>query len=198
MLKNLRPSIWIFMLTILLSGVVNTEVVATSWVELEPEELNEKAEVIVSGTYDFSSESELNEFVFWGVTFNVKQVYRGEATEQIIAGIDMFDKGWVEEFQNEGGEFLLFLEEIEDADFLTPVGGPSGMIQIKEGKVVYPTGTKNDFYEEILLGESKAPSVEEAEAIDEKEDSTIPLLVGIVVLIGGVGGILLYRRLRKP
>lgn len=185
------------MMTILLLGIVNTKVTATSWIELEPEEVNEKAEVIVTGTYDFSGESELSEFVFWGVTFNVKQVYRGDVAEQIIAGIDMFDEGWVEEFQNEGGEFLLFLEKIEDAHFLTPVGGPNGMIQIKEGKVVYPTGSKNDFYEKILLAESKAPSLEENQTIEKKEDSAMPLFVGIVVLMAVVGGILLYRRSRK-
>ena len=182
---------------ILFLVIVDTEVAATSWVEMEPEEVNEKAEVIVIGTYDFSGETLESDFVFTGITFNVEKVYRGEVSKKIIAGIDQFDEGWVEEFQNEDGEFLLFLEETEDANFLTPVGGPNGMIQVKEGKVVYPTGTKNDYFETILQGESKAPNIEEAQTIEEKGELTSLLLGGVVILIAGVGGILLYRHSQK-
>ena len=62
---------------------------------------------------------------------------KGEAPKQIIAGIDRFDVGWAEELQSEGGEFLLFLEKSDSAKFLTPVGGPNGMVQVLSGIVKY-------------------------------------------------------------
>ena len=197
MVKNPKLPIRIFLVIIIFLVVVDTEVTATSWVEMEPEDVNQKAAVIVMGTYDFSGEALQSDFVFTGVTFNVKKVYRGEANKKIIAGIDQFDEGWVEDFQNEGGEFLLFLEETEDANFLTPVGGPNGMVQVKEGKVVYPTGIKNDYYAQILQGESKAPDIEESQTIEKKEDLTSLFYVAAVTLFAGIGGIFFYRRSRK-
>ena len=71
------------------------------------------------------------------------------------------------------------------------------MIQVKEGKVVYPTGIKSDYYTQILQGEFKEPSIEETQTIEKKGDLTGLLLVGAVILISGVGGLLLYHRSRK-
>lgn len=117
-----------FIITMLLSMMMVTTVTATSWGGLEPEEVNDKAEVIVLGTYDFSSKPISSQFIFQGVVFNVKSVYRGDVSEQLIAGIDVYDASWAEEFQSEDGEFLLFLEKSDQANFLTPVAGPNGMI----------------------------------------------------------------------
>lgn len=197
MLKNLKLPVYVFIMTTLLSIALNTKVEATSWVELEPEEVNEKAEVIVVGTYDFSNEEIPSDFIFSGFTFNVKSVYRGEVNEKIIAGIDQNGIGSVEEFQNEDGQFLLFLEEGKDGNSLIPVGGPNGMIRIKNGEVFDQTGIKKVFYEEILRGESKEPHMENSKPIEKNVDSSIPLVIGAVVLISGGAGFLIYRRLRK-
>ena len=66
------------------------------------------------------------------------------------AGIDYNDVGWIEEFQIEDGEFLLLLEKSKDADFLIPVGGPNGMIQVYNGKVEEPNDERRTFFEEIF------------------------------------------------
>ena len=106
--------------------IISNTVSATSWVEVKPQEVVDSAEVIVTGKYDFTSKPKPSEFVFQGLDFNIKNVYKGDVSEQIItAGIDYNDVAWAEEFQNEDGEFLLLLEKSKDADFLIPVGGLS-------------------------------------------------------------------------
>lgn len=197
MLKNPRLLLGIFFITIL-SMMMVPNVIATSWVEIEPEEVNKKATVIVTGTYDFSSKSIPSDFIFAGVVFNVKSVYRGEVSEQIIAGIDMFDVGWAEEFQSEGGEFLLLLEESVDADFLIPVSGPNGMIEIKNGDVVNQNKKSSAFYESILNKQPKKPSQNSHQLESEKKTkSYIPLYVSAVALIIIVGAMLVYRSTRR-
>lgn len=197
MSKNLKRLMYIFMMVLFFSMALNTNVFATSWVEMEPEEVDDKAEVVVLGTYKFSGEIIPSDAIFSDVIFDVTSVYRGEADEQIIAGIDIYDVRWVDEFQNEGGEFLLFLEKGEQNDFLTPVGGPNGMIQIKGGEVFNQTGIKSSFYERILQGESKESSRGNNELLEKEEAPSYLLVSSIGVLIGGIGGFLIYRRLRK-
>jgi hypothetical protein len=88
------------LLTVFLSLFTFTQVLATSWVELSVEEVTERADVIVYGTYDFSDElTNGTEMVFHGTKFIVKDVYKGESASQITVGIDPFDIGWVDEFQ---------------------------------------------------------------------------------------------------
>lgn len=169
---------------------------ATSWVVLEPEEVLERAEVIILGTYDFTSEPQPSQIVFQGFDFNVKSVYRGDIHDQTItAGLDIFDLGWADEFQSEDGEFLLFLENSEYHDFLIPVGGPNGMIQLKNGKVEEFEIERNLFYEDFL-------ETETARAVDEQSDPEnnnvlIFLSVSATALVGVAVIFLLYRYKRK-
>jgi hypothetical protein len=129
---------------------------ATSWAILEPEEVLSKAEVVVLGKYNFSSSPVIGGHpIFNGYDFVVTKVYKGQdIPSTITAGIDGFDNGWVDEFQQQDGEMLLFLEK-RDASFLTPVGGPNGMIQINNGKVVHPEEKIRNFYEDFLKEEPK-------------------------------------------
>ncbi|MGP4080762.1 hypothetical protein ACTWQL_12645 [Pseudalkalibacillus sp. R45] len=146
---------FIMMLFVLLSSVPTY---ATSWVELSPEQVEKDADIIVLGTYDFSGLPIKGKMIFGGYDFNVQKVFKGDAEEIITAGIDAFDKGWVEEFQQEGGGFLLFLEKNEGFRFPTPVGGPNGMIQVKNGNVVNEKVYKKNFYEQLMMTGSTAPS----------------------------------------
>ena len=105
---------------------------------------------------DFTSKPKPSKFVFRGLDFNIKNVYKGDVSEQIItAGIDYNDVGWIEEFQIEDGEFLLLLEKSKDADFLIPVGGPNGMIQIFNGKVEESNDERRTFFEDFLKSQPK-------------------------------------------
>lgn len=138
---------------LLLAGLlsIGSQTAATSWVMLEPEEVVNRAEVVVQGTYDFTSEKvPIDHSVFTGINFTVKKEYKGEGIgSEIVAGLDGFDFGWVEEFQLEGGEFILFLEKRESS-FLTPVGGPNGMVQMKNGSIIEHLQSSKLYYEEYL------------------------------------------------
>ena len=133
---------------------------ATSWEVLTPEKVSERAEVIIIGSYNFSSHLKNGKDIYDGIEFHVKGVYKGETPEILLIGIDPNDIGWVEEVQNEGSEFLLFLEKGNDR-FLTPVGGPNGMIQILKGRVHHMTIEHERFYETYLNKQSKAPLASE-------------------------------------
>lgn len=189
----------LFTATIFLSMMVVTNVSATSWVEMEPEEVRERAEVVVSGTYDFSSKAVPSDFIFSGFTFNIENVYRGEVPGKITVGIDRFDVGWADEFQNEGGKFLLFLEKSDSATFLIPVGGPNGMIQFFDGKVQNGNAENQIFYEDILKSTSKKPSGEsDIGIIDNQNFSSVMLIwIGGVAIIILLGVTLLYGYRKK-
>ena|SRR5690625_611848 len=178
-----------FYITLLM---ISNTVLATSWVRIEPEEVLDRAEVIIIGKYDFTSEPKPGESVFQGLDFNVKNVYKGEIHAQTItAGLDYNDAGWAEDFQNEGGEFLLFLENSEYADFLVPVGGTNGMVEIQNGKVEAFDNEGKLFYEDFLRSQTARTIEENA---DSKTDmSSLILAVSAIVLVGTATIYLLYR-----
>jgi hypothetical protein len=171
-------------------SIVSTQVEATSWVALEPQEVVSKAEVVVLGKYDFSSTPIPGEqSMFEGQKFEVTKVYHGEnIPSTITVGINGFDNGWVDEFQQQGGEMLLFLEK-GDPNFLTPVGGPNGMIQINNGQVVHPDEKIRNFYEDYLKEEPKetvkeeiAPKVSNNQ-IQTEEKQAFPFQTVLIVIV---------------
>lgn len=182
---------FIFVIFFLLLIVNSKTVFATSWVELDPQEVLDRAEVIVIGKYDFTSKPKTSDFVFQGLEFNVTSVYKGTVYEKVTAGIDYNDVGWAEDFQENGGEFLLLLEKTEDANFLIPIAGPNGMIQLTNGKVVEFNEDKKTFYENFIntphseeIREDKVESQME-ENVDSNENSYISLVVlaGIALVV---------------
>lgn len=184
----LKKRIGLLMVTVFLSLFTFTQVLATSWVELSAEEVAERADVIVYGTYDFSDElTNATEMVFHGTEFKVKDVYKGESASQITVGIDPYDIGWVEEFQSDGGEFLLFLEEGEG--FLLPVGGPNGMIQVQDGQVIESDEEKRVFYQDVLESSSQEPNVLASSTEESNlKNPTINMLlyIGIIFIVGTI------------
>lgn len=190
----------LFVMTVFISMMIDcASVSATSWIEMEPQEVSDRAEVVISGTYDFSSKSIASEFIFQGYTFAVENVYKGEATKQIIAGIDMYDVGWAEGFQNEGGEFLLFLEKSDSATFLTPVGGPNGMVQVLHGIINNEIEEISTYYADFLKTSHKNPSSGNNVTLIDKQNSGIfnPLFISVITLFAIAVLILLYRFARK-
>ncbi|MCM3691745.1 hypothetical protein [Neobacillus niacini] len=185
-------------------SIGSIQVAATSWVVLEPQEVVSRAEVVVIGKYDFSSNTVPGggQSIFDGVKFEVTKVYKGEnIPSTITAGIDNFDNGWVDEFQQKGGEMLLFLEK-KDSKFLTPVGGPNGMIQINNGQVIDHEEKIRIFYDNYLKKEPKEPLSEEINLegsnnhIPKEEKQAFPiqiLLLGIGVLFLILFGVIRYR-----
>ncbi len=184
----MKKRVGLLMVIAFLSLFTYTQVLATSWVELSAEEVAERADVIVYGTYDFSKElTDGIEMVFHGTEFKVKDVYKGESVNQITVGIDQFDIGWVDEFQNDGGEFLLFLEEGES--FLLPVGGSNGMIQVQDGQVNENNEEKRWFYQDVLESSSQKPSVLASSTEESNlKTTTINMLlyIGIIFIVGTI------------
>ena len=180
--------------------IISNTVAATSWVELKPQEVVERSEVIITGKYDFTSKPKPSGFVFQGLGFNIKNVYKGDVSEQIItAGIDYNDVGWAEEFQNEEGEFLLLLEKSKDADFLIPVGGPNGMIQVYNGKVEESNDERRAFFEDFLKSQPQKTIEKKVENNNDSQNNNPYLLlyVSASILVGMAVLILLYRYKRK-
>jgi hypothetical protein len=183
-------------------SIGSIQVAATSWVVLEPQEVVSRAEVVVQGKYDFSSKHVPGggQSIFEGINFEVTKVYKGEnISTTITVGIDNFDNGWVDEFQQQGGEMLLFLEK-RDASFLTPVGGPNGMIQITNGQVIHPEEKIRTFYDDYLKEEPKEPVTEEINyevtnnQIQVEKKQAFPFQTLLIVF--GVLAIILYGVIR--
>ncbi|WLR47385.1 hypothetical protein LC065_18005 [Halobacillus litoralis] len=164
------------------------QVNATSYEKIDPEEVVDRAEVIVIGSYDFNRRSEVSEFVFDGHPFKVDAVLRGDVGEEITAGIDRFDVSWAKDFQDEGGRFMLLLENIPEADFLTPVVAANGMVQL-QGEVVKEDGKDKDFYTELL--KENPPQTKQSPKSEESASFTSVLfLVGVF----NIGGVFFLRR----
>lgn len=183
----------------LLMNLLNTSVSATSWIAMDPQEVSDEAEMVISGTYEFSSKPMGSDFVFQGYTFIVENVYKGEASKQIIAGIDQYDVGWAEKFQNEGGEFLLFLEKSDSAKFLTPVGGPNGMVKVLSGIVKNENEEISAYYDDFLKTSHKDASSEINASFIDKQNSSkyTPFYLGVIALAAIALIILLYRIIKK-
>lgn len=151
-----KPYKKLLLLIITIAGMflINiTTVNATSWMKLTPEEVNRRAEVIVLGRYDFSSfeNTEMYNSIYYPVKFKASKYYKGSGTEQISTGIDMMDLGSYKKQQNDGAEFLLFLERAkENNSVLIPIAGPNGIIEVLNGKVVYRDASDAAFYSELL------------------------------------------------
>lgn len=180
--------------------IISITVSATSWGELKSQEVVDRAEVIITGKYDFTSKPKPSGFVFQGLDFNIKNVYKGDISEQIItAGIDYYDVGWAEEFQNEEGEFLLLLERSKDADFLIPVGGPNGMIQVYKGKVEDTNDERKTFFEDFLKlqPEKNFKTKFETDNDSQNNKSNLLLYVSASVLVGMAVIFQIYRYKRK-
>jgi hypothetical protein len=172
---------------------MNSEVSATTWVKLNPKEVIERADVIVAGTYDISADAE-HDNVYAGYPFKTSKVYKGEVVNPIVVGMDQYDMGLVEEFQKNGGEYLLFLEDGE-ADFLVPVGGPNGMIKLKNGEILAREGVHSELYEEVLNTKTEKPvdlADENNDAGDDGSGHWWLYLAGVAAI-----GVLFFGRLKK-
>jgi len=166
---------------------------ATSWVRLEPAEVVKRAKVVVVGKYDFSGkpvkgESPINN----GYNFIVEKAFKGNEVAAILkVGIDMFDISWAKEFQQQGGTFLLFLEEGNDNKYLVPVGGPNGMIQLVDGKVHEEDAGRRDFLENYIKEQEASGKTVPIKPVKPSEQKGIigfgPYLLPLTFIILAVG-----------
>lgn len=178
-------------LVLILFSLITQGVSATSWAEMDPDEVMERAEVVVIGQYDFSKpQKQKVQQIFLPYQFKAANTLYGSPPSPLIVGIDMYDVGWAEEFQNEGGEFLLFLERDGNSNFLLPVGGPNGMVQLVDGKV--SDQGERALYEKI----SKKTNVNiETKSLeqDSNSNSYTFLYMAAALMVVLVGAYVLYR-----
>ncbi|URM32432.1 hypothetical protein LLY41_19105 [Cytobacillus firmus] len=179
----------VFLILMLLMLPGGSQILATKWVELNPEEVESRSQIIVLGTYNFKSKPKSSKSNFYGRQFHVEKVFKGEAAENITAGIDIFDDGWAEEFQQEGGKFLLFLEKSKEARFLVPVAGPNGMVQVQDGRIV---SGHEDYYGKIINEEATTPS-----PVKENENEGYLLEILLFSLTGLITLLLIIRFLSR-
>lgn|GEM_PF-2184176 len=176
-----------------------TGVRATSWASVPPEEVVERADVIVTGRYDFTSEMSISQApIFVGYAFDVERVYRGDVPRRITVGIDFNDVPGSREFQNQGGSFLLLLEYGEGYEYPVPVAGPNGMVPLSDGTVdaAYSTGERNAFFAEFLKKRTPV-AVYEGSAFGTASAFHSRVLIGAGAGAVGVPAIAAYFFARK-
>ncbi|MGM7700601.1 hypothetical protein ACSVDE_02685 [Pseudalkalibacillus sp. Hm43] len=149
--------------------------------QLSPEEIFEKADVIVLGKLQLDKEPVSN-FVFRGYPFEVEKVIKGEDIPKVItAGIEMYDVPSMENFQKNEGRFLLFLEENELTGFLTSVGGSQGMVSVKHSVILSPEYIQfNGLLHKDLV-----------------QNRVFPAIFWLILLGGAVVGVIVMRKRKK-
>ncbi|WP_164671011.1 hypothetical protein [Virgibacillus doumboii] len=152
----------LFLVTALLLVGSFNHVFATISEDLEPQEVVDRANVIVLGKYNFSGKKIYNERTapYCGIEFNIDKIYKGNIsdTEHITAGLDCNNGTLVEKFQQDGGKVLLFMDNSGKPQFLTPVGGSNGLVKIKNGEVKDEDEERRKFFKEFLEENNNDPS----------------------------------------
>ncbi|WP_430787384.1 hypothetical protein VBD025_16310 [Virgibacillus flavescens] len=148
----MKKYLFSLLVTVLLVSLSWNHIRATIWVDMEPQEVVDQADVIVVGKYDFSAEriSSESTMPFCGIPFDVEKIYRGDVSDRITAGVDCYDTALIDEFQQDGGKLLLFLEKGGKTRYDTPVGGPNGIVQLKNGEVLDENEERREFFKEFL------------------------------------------------
>ena len=152
---------------------------ATSWIKLEPAEVDKRAAIVAYGSYDFSENVKKFENYhgyFAPILFQAEKYYRGSGESVLLTEIDPFDIGWIQEAQQDGTSFLLFLEpDKEDETLLIPIAGPNGIIEIADGKPQTGDADEDAYYRSFL---EKTDPVAARPVFDTRD----PLLIFVILL----------------
>lgn len=162
---------------------------ATDWIKLPANEVISSAELIVQGRYDFiDSKQKQAKGMFTPFEFKVDRYYRGSGSTIINAGINLFDTGWVKEFQDKGGTFILFLKrDTENEGFLIPVGGPNGMVQVLNGTIQNQSTADLAIYNEFIRNQATVTPEQSEDNRNQFITFTWTWFIGgFVVLFGGI------------
>lgn len=153
---------------------------ATSWIKLEPAEVDQRAEIVAYGTYDFSKDIRKSidyHGYFSPISFQAEKYYRGSGESLILTEIDPFDIENIKTAQQDGTSFLLFLEpDKEDETLLIPIAGPNGIIEIADGKPRTGDAGEDAYYRSFL---------ETTDSVAAKSvfDTGDPLLIFVILLL---------------
>lgn len=153
---------------------------ATSWIKLEPAEVNKRAAIVAYGNYVFSENAERFENYhgyFTPTLFQAEKYYRGSGESVILTEIDPFDIENIKEAQRNGNSFLLFLEpDKEDETLLIPIAGPNGIIEIADGEPQTGDADEEAYYRSYL---EKTDPVAARPVFDTRD----PLFIFVILLL---------------
>src|SRR5690606_8458196 len=99
------------------------------------------------------------------------------------AAVDQFDGDWTSEHQKKGGQFILFLERVDDEHYV-PVGGPNGMIMVLYGVIVNKTETEKVVYKAYLESLGKTILTEEPTATSNSSSQYHKAMTIMMTMVG--------------
>ncbi len=183
---------WLVSLATLLFIVVSlftpTNGYATSWIKLSAKEVIGDAEVVVQGEYDLSGfDRKMADSRMWiPFKFRVDRYYRGSGSDIIETTIQPFDMGWVKEFQEKNGVFILFLKrDNQNGGLLIPVGGPNGMVQFLNGTIQNQSPDDIIMFNEFLGSQALVtPTPSQSNTITHITYSWYWFVLGLALVVG--------------
>lgn len=145
--------------TLLLLQTSNTY--ATSWKRLSPKEVVKRSEIVVQGKYLFPENNKTKKPQMWHpFKFKIEKYFKGSGQSIIEAAIEQSDIQWVQEEQENGKDFVLFLNRKDYKNkYWIPIGGPNGMLIVKKGEIQNYGLSKNDkkYYFDYLSKQKPTP-----------------------------------------
>ena len=91
----------------------------------------------------------------------------------------------IDEFQQDGGKVLLFLENGGGIRYDTPVGGSNGLVKLKNGEVLDENEERREFFTEFL------------EDQNETGNPFIYIAISLIVIVGLVLAVIMYRKKKR-
>lgn len=183
--SRLHKLLFLIATSLIISMLMPATVHAIDWTKLEPQEVIEQADLIVQGRYRFDQEVEhQNTWHFY--PFESAQVISGTPPSNWLAGIEASDRGRARKHQEQGGQFILFLESESGGRYI-PVAGPNGMVDILNGKIINMDQSDMQVYTEYIHSLDKTISSQEPYRISYKSEdrkiSTAGVMVAMTIIV---------------
>jgi hypothetical protein len=186
--------IWGILLFIGVSLLTPRNGYATSWKKIPAKEVIGSSEVIVQGKYDqsdFDQKRVVGE-MWVPFKFTVERYYKGTGATTIDTAIEQNDSGWVKEFQEHNGSFILFLKrDSQNEGLLIPVGGPNGIVELLAGKIQNRTPEDMVTYNEFIESQAPVPVPQSTPQDHNKLSNKINWYWIVLVVVLAFGGVLL-------
>lgn len=145
-----------FLCTLIFFLLSSTSVVAATYEMLKPQEVEDKSQFIVRGTYNFEVDAISGQHMYKGYEFFVTDVLKGDVkTGVMIVGLSIYDASWVKEHQENGGDFLLFIDKDNVNEFYVPVLGTNGLVQVSGGVVLEEDKKRAIYFQNMINGKEQ-------------------------------------------
>ncbi|MDX5473958.1 MAG: hypothetical protein LPK00_00345 [Bacillaceae bacterium] len=134
----------------------STSVLSATYEMLEPQEVEGRSQFIVRGTYIFDMDALPGNHMYNSYEFIVTDVIKGDAkTGVMIVGLQIFDTSWVREHQENGGDFLIFVDKESVNELFVPVLGTNGLVPLFKDKVIDEDKKRAKYFQKIVDGQEQ-------------------------------------------